>query len=293
MRLSLFSLLLLSTAAPAFADPIPGEPTERIEAVQAEPPARVEREERSYSRDADVDRPARPQRVDRDFTPSPRVERSGPPSSPSPPANPPRRTWPSGAAERWSRPAPADDGGARQDRGERARRLRRTAGSNAAAGGARFRRRPVRPSSARPFRGPRASARPPRDVSPGSVAGRDLRDRIAAEGLRRDRIESAQWRHDWRQDRRYDWRRHRDRDRNRFHLSVYFDPFGWQYRDYDIGWRLPVAILQQRATGCRTRGRIACPRSAAIIAGSATTMTCCWWTSGTAACSTGFQRFFW
>ena len=29
-------------------------------------------------------------------------------------------------------------------------------------------------------------------------------------------------------------------------LSVYIDPFGWQYRDYDIGWRLPARYYTAR-----------------------------------------------
>jgi Ni/Co efflux regulator RcnB len=46
------------------------------------------------------------------------------------------------------------------------------------------------------------------------------------------------WRRDWRHDRRYDWRSHRRRHRSLFHFGFYFDPFGWSYRPYSIGWRL-------------------------------------------------------
>jgi Ni/Co efflux regulator RcnB len=46
------------------------------------------------------------------------------------------------------------------------------------------------------------------------------------------------WRGDWRSDHRYDWRRHRDRNRSIFRIGVYFDPFGWNYRRYNVGWRL-------------------------------------------------------
>ena len=46
------------------------------------------------------------------------------------------------------------------------------------------------------------------------------------------------WRRDWRSDRRYDWRDHRRRHRSLFHFGFYFDPFGWSYRPYSIGWRL-------------------------------------------------------
>jgi len=42
----------------------------------------------------------------------------------------------------------------------------------------------------------------------------------------------------WRRDSRYDWRDHRHRNRSLFHLGFYFDPFGWGYHRWGIGWRL-------------------------------------------------------
>ncbi len=93
---------------------------------------------------------------------------------------------------------------------------------------------------------PDTAIRPRREIAPDSATDRQLRGRIAAEGLRRDQGAADQWRRDWRQDRRYDWRRQRDRDRNRFHLSIYIDPFGWQYRTYDVGWRLPSRYFASR-----------------------------------------------
>ncbi|MGI8706415.1 MAG: RcnB family protein [Sphingomicrobium sp.] len=42
----------------------------------------------------------------------------------------------------------------------------------------------------------------------------------------------------WRSDRRYDWRNYRDRNRSHFRVGLYFDPFGWNYRRYDVEWRL-------------------------------------------------------
>jgi hypothetical protein len=56
--------------------------------------------------------------------------------------------------------------------------------------------------------------------------------------MRRRGETSHRWSHNWRNDNRYDWRRWRDRNRSRFHLSFYFDPFGWSYRRYNIGWQL-------------------------------------------------------
>ena len=49
---------------------------------------------------------------------------------------------------------------------------------------------------------------------------------------------SSRWRTDWRHDRRYDWRDWRRRHRSHFRLGLYFDPFGWDYLRYGIGWRL-------------------------------------------------------
>lgn len=49
---------------------------------------------------------------------------------------------------------------------------------------------------------------------------------------------APQWHSTWRQDRRYDWRDYRRSHRSRFHLGFYFDPFGWGYQRYGIGWRL-------------------------------------------------------
>jgi Ni/Co efflux regulator RcnB len=52
---------------------------------------------------------------------------------------------------------------------------------------------------------------------------------------RRDRVN---WSMNWRNDRRYDWRDWRHHHRSTFHLGFYFDPFGWGYQPFDIGWRL-------------------------------------------------------
>ena len=42
-------------------------------------------------------------------------------------------------------------------------------------------------------------------------------------------------RNHWRGDRRYDWRRYRSYNRSLFHLGLYTDPFGWNYRRWGIG----------------------------------------------------------
>lgn len=67
----------------------------------------------------------------------------------------------------------------------------------------------------------------------------DLRDgRRDRDGNWRDgeRRRDREWRGDWRRDSRYDWRRHRERNRSTFRFGIYYDPFGYSYRPYNIGW---------------------------------------------------------
>jgi Ni/Co efflux regulator RcnB len=56
---------------------------------------------------------------------------------------------------------------------------------------------------------------------------------------------SPQWNTDWHHDRRYDWRNYRDHHRSIFRIGVYYDPFGWGYQRYNIGWRLYPAYYEQ------------------------------------------------
>jgi Ni/Co efflux regulator RcnB len=46
------------------------------------------------------------------------------------------------------------------------------------------------------------------------------------------------WSTSWRNNNRYDWQNHRRHHRSLFHLGLYYDPFGWGYQPYRIGWRL-------------------------------------------------------
>lgn len=54
----------------------------------------------------------------------------------------------------------------------------------------------------------------------------------------RSRDRSHNWSTSWRNDRRYDWQDWRRHHRSNFHLGLYFDPFGWSYQPWQIGWRL-------------------------------------------------------
>jgi Ni/Co efflux regulator RcnB len=62
----------------------------------------------------------------------------------------------------------------------------------------------------------------------------------------RSRWANGGWNRNWRNDRRYDWRSYRDRHRSAFHIGVYFDPFGYNYRPFDIGYRLQPLYFGQR-----------------------------------------------
>lgn len=78
------------------------------------------------------------------------------------------------------------------------------------------------------------------DTQPTATAPTDT-ESTAFEGQRRDyrdgnykRWSATSWRHDD----RYNWRDYRNRNRSLFRLGIYYDPFGWNYRRFNIGWRL-------------------------------------------------------
>ena len=71
------------------------------------------------------------------------------------------------------------------------------------------------------------------------------RDRVQTQYRDRSRWASGGWNRDWRNDHRYDWRSYRDRHRSIFHIGIYYDPFGWGYRPYNIGYRLVPAYYGQ------------------------------------------------
>lgn len=60
------------------------------------------------------------------------------------------------------------------------------------------------------------------------------------------RLETTNWSTRWRTDHRYDWRSHRRHHHSLFHLGIYYDPFGWNYRSYQIGWRLWPSYYSSR-----------------------------------------------
>ena len=54
----------------------------------------------------------------------------------------------------------------------------------------------------------------------------------------REALSGRRWSRDWHRDGRYNWRDWRRRHHSRFRLGFYYDPFGWDYFRYGIGWRL-------------------------------------------------------
>ena len=60
------------------------------------------------------------------------------------------------------------------------------------------------------------------------------------------RSPQVQWNTNWRHDNHYDWRDYRHHHRSHFHLGFYYDPFGWGYSPYQIGWRLWPAYYSNR-----------------------------------------------
>ncbi len=57
---------------------------------------------------------------------------------------------------------------------------------------------------------------------------------------------AVHWNTDWRHNHRYDWWSWRRTHRSFFHLGFYYDPFGWGYQPYSIGWRLWPAYYSSR-----------------------------------------------
>ena len=62
----------------------------------------------------------------------------------------------------------------------------------------------------------------------------------------RSRDGDHHWDTRWRSDHRYDWQDWRRHHRSHFHLGLYFDPFGWNYQPWQIGWRLWPSYYSSR-----------------------------------------------
>jgi hypothetical protein len=49
---------------------------------------------------------------------------------------------------------------------------------------------------------------------------------------------APKWSTNWRDNHKYDWHNWRRHHHSWFHLGFYYDPFGWGYSPYGIGWRM-------------------------------------------------------
>jgi Ni/Co efflux regulator RcnB len=82
-------------------------------------------------------------------------------------------------------------------------------------------------------------------TAPGAAPVPAANERWTSDRLR-DQASAERWRQDWRRDHRYDWRGTRERDRSRFHIGIYIDPFGWRYRPWQVGYRLPTRFFGEQ-----------------------------------------------
>ncbi len=57
---------------------------------------------------------------------------------------------------------------------------------------------------------------------------------------------NTNWNRNWPDNDRYDWRDWRRSHRTIFRIGLYYDPFGWGYRPYQIGWRLWPSYYNQQ-----------------------------------------------
>jgi hypothetical protein len=56
----------------------------------------------------------------------------------------------------------------------------------------------------------------------------------------------VQWSSNWRHNSKYDWQNWRRHHRSFFHLGFYYDPFGWGYNPFEIGWRMWPSYYSSR-----------------------------------------------
>ena len=235
MRTLLIAAILAGVSAPALSEPLePEDPPGKPRFERGDRPERPERAERTERQQADTPRPQRTfeRRRDADSgNASPAVERPSPltreramaaPQFESPPEPARRRAagdtvreWRMGERRRDDSPSSIEE-----------RNLREAPTLGSGGGGL------VQPS--RPL--PRVFDPQKRRVSRTPSFGTEPQAPSIA-GTRHAEP-ATRWSTQWRRDHRYDWRDWRRRHRSRFHLGFYFDPFGWGYHRYSIGWRL-------------------------------------------------------
>lgn len=231
MRRFLVSLLAASMLVPAAASAQDRdfgrgnrERSERSERSDGDRPQRAERQGRSERGERAVrversDRADRPERVERAER---RLERRM------------ERSEPVREAERVRRMERADD---RSINGRRAIAGRQRDGDNVEVRRERlspeaWRERMVQSSD-------RSDRQSTTDWSRRVVENGDRADRDR-DGRRdwRDRGHRRDWSRDWRRDDRYNWYSYRNRYGSLFRLGRYYDPYGYRYRRFSIGFSL-------------------------------------------------------
>lgn len=75
------------------------------------------------------------------------------------------------------------------------------------------------------------------ELHAGDPTGREHRDWHRKVERQHDR-RHAQWSTDWRRDTRYNWYDYRSRYSSLYNLGRYYDPYGWGYRRFSIGFSL-------------------------------------------------------
>lgn len=241
MRNILISLLLASAVAtPALADRPNRD--DRAAARQERQDARQEsRSDRQDNRsDARDSRPAvqAPQRTfaapAQDRGPAQNVERQqwSPPAR-QVDARPPQQA-PSPDRQQFSRPV--------RDAERPTANFGQNSGSSVASW--RDQRDQVR-DNVRDQREVRQANRPPVRVTPPPSARPDRPAPVPQTAYHYDRSRTPNWNTNWRNNHRYDWRDYRKHHRSLFHLGVYFDPFGWGYQRFGIGWRMWPSYYDQ------------------------------------------------
>jgi len=142
---------------------------------------------------------------------------------------------PSGPAVQQQQQQPADRQARLQDRTD-AREARRDSADTLRQ--QRLDQRQQAVEQRRDDRGTRQWARPATRNSPPVVSNVPRAGTQPPPPAQVRRTAAPQWSTSWRNNSRYDWHNHRRHHRSLFHLGFYFDPFGWGYNPYQIGWRL-------------------------------------------------------
>jgi hypothetical protein len=153
-----------------------------------------------------------------------------------------------------NREVPREQRAERRASREQALEARRQAGADTVAGWrARERQRSGRPvlgASGERIASPIVSTRQaPTRRAGGNSVSRQIGDHLQRSGIGErlaDPRVAERWRSDWRRDQRHDWRRWREYNRGLFRTGYYYDPFGFGYQRFGLGWQIRPAYYSNR-----------------------------------------------